>query len=109
MVHFEGGLLAVPDLSGLSLCAPQLFSQAGWREARRFIGKRRGGRRPARDDQIPSGKTLVLFERVECKHVLIAVKAKVQARFGAQTVQADRMGVQGATQLRDGIQPVKAV
>ena len=109
VLDFKGGLFAVSDLSGLALCASQFFSEAGCREARGFIGKSRGGRCPARDDQITLGKTLILFERVECKHVLIAVKPKLQSGPGAQTVQAKRMSVQGAAQLRAGIQPVKAV
>ena len=109
VVHFKGGLFAMPDLSGLAFCASQLFGQTGRGEARGFIGKGRGGGCPAGDDQVAFGKTVILFERGECKHVLIAVKAKLQSGSGTQTVQTKRMSVQGTAQLRAGIQPVKAV
>ena len=69
VVHFKGGLFAMPDLSGLAFCASQLFGQTGRGEARGFIGKGRGGGCPAGDDQVAFGKTVILFERGECKHV----------------------------------------
>ena len=72
-------------------------------------GKGRGGGCPAGDDQVAFGKTVILFERGECKHVLIAVKGKLQSGSGTQTVQTKRMSVQGTAQLRAGMQPVKAM
>lgn len=93
MQHFERRFFSMCDSSGVPFGSPQFFGEHIGRKTGRFIGKGRGGRCPTGDDEISRGETLVLHQRFEGKHVLVAIETKLDTGPGPEAPQAEWVSV----------------
>lgn len=109
MEDFERWLFPMRDSSRVSFGSSQLFGEQGCRKTGRFIGKGGCGRCPTGDDEVSRGETLVLYQCLEGKHVLVAIETKLDTGPGPEAAQTEWVSVQWSTKLRVGIQSVETM